>query len=265
MSVHAHVGHAATGADQLRAELERGGDADRLDGDVHSQAARELLDCCDRVFAAVVDRRVRAERARLRETSEIEVDRDDATRREQLGGHDRGEVDRARADDRNRVAGADPSVQDPDLVRRRQDVREEQHLLIGQRLRHLVDGGVGERDASELRLEPVDQVTEDSASSAGAETVVALTAEPAMAARGDADTSTRSPSFSVATPAPVSTTVPTASCPSTVPGFTSGTSPLRMWRSVPQMVDESIWTTASVGSRTVGSWTVSQARRPGPW
>ena len=62
------------------------------------------------------------------------------------------------------------------------------------------------------------------------------------------ETSTRSPTAMVVTAAPISTTVPTASWPRIVPGFTSGTSPLRMCRSVPQIVDESIRTIASVGS-----------------
>src|SRR3954452_10269065 len=79
------------------------------------------------------------------------------------------------------------------------------------------------------------------------------------------ETRTRSPGSRVVTAAPISTTVPTASWPSTVPGSTSGTSPFRMWRSVPQIVDESTRTTTSPGSRTAGSGTVSQTRRPGPW
>ena len=97
-----------------------------------------------------------------------------------------GEADRAGADDRDGVAGLDAAVQDADLVRGRQDVGEEQHLLVAQLLRHLVDGRVGERHARELRLEPVDQVAEDPAASAGAEAVVAFLAEAAAAAGGDA-------------------------------------------------------------------------------
>src|SRR4051812_18877340 len=79
------------------------------------------------------------------------------------------------------------------------------------------------------------------------------------------DTSTRSPGSSVVTPLPISTMVPTASWPRIVPGFTVGTSPLRMWRSVPQIVDESIRTMTSVGSSSTGSGTSSQPRWPGPW
>jgi hypothetical protein len=37
-----------------------------------------------------------------------------------------------------------------------------------------------------------------------------------------------------------------------------------MWRSVPQIVDESMRTMASVGSTMDGSGTDSQARCPGP-
>ena len=79
------------------------------------------------------------------------------------------------------------------------------------------------------------------------------------------ETSTRSPAAIVVTAAPTSTTVPTASWPRIVPGFTAGTSPLRMCRSVPQIVDESMRTIASVGSMMDGSGADSQARSPGPW
>ena len=61
------------------------------------------------------------------------------------------------------------------------------------------------------------------------------------------DTSTRSPGRDPRTSSPISTISPTASWPSTVPGATSGTSPLRMCRSVPQIVTASTRTTASVG------------------
>jgi len=79
------------------------------------------------------------------------------------------------------------------------------------------------------------------------------------------ETSTWSPTSTVVTAAPFSTTVPTASWPRIVPGVTSGTSPFRMCRSVPQIVEVSMRTTTSVACSIVGSGTRSQARSPGPW
>jgi hypothetical protein len=79
------------------------------------------------------------------------------------------------------------------------------------------------------------------------------------------DTRTRSPTAIVVTAEPTSMTVPTASWPRIVPGSTSGTSPLRMCRSVPQIVEVSIRTIASVGCSMRRSGTTSQARCPGPW
>ena len=79
-----------------------------------------------------------------------------------------------------------------------------------------------------------------------------------------AGTSTRSPSFSDDTAAPVSTTVPTASWPRIRPSVTAGTSPLRMCRSVPQIVVVSTLTITSVGSWMPGSSAVSHERCPGP-
>ena len=76
---------------------------------------------------------------------------------------------------------------------------------------------------------------------------------------------TRSPDDEVADRVPTSTTVPTPSCPRILPSVTAGTSPLRMCRSVPQIVVVSTRTTASVASISVGSGTSSQLFLSGPW
>jgi len=76
--------------------------------------------------------------------------------------------------------------------------------------------------------------------------------------------STRSPGLKVLTPAPTASMTPTPSWPSTVPGTQVGTSPLRMCRSVPQMVVFVILTTASVGAWMVGLARSSSAFLPGP-
>jgi hypothetical protein len=78
------------------------------------------------------------------------------------------------------------------------------------------------------------------------------------------DTSTRSPCRKLSTASPVSTTVPTASWPSVRPGSQVGTSPLRMCRSVPQMVAVSIWTMASLGRSSLGSGLDSHSFWLGP-
>src|SRR5580700_971971 len=80
-----------------------------------------------------------------------------------------------------------------------------------------------------------------------------------------AGTSTRSPTPNPLTAEPTAVTVPTASWPRMRPSTTAGTSPLRMCRSVPQIVVVSIRTTMSVGSAGAGSATVSQDFWPGPW
>ena len=64
---------------------------------------------------------------------------------------------------------------------------------------------------------------------------------------------------------PISSTIPTPSCPRMRPSVTLGTSPLRMCRSVPQMVVVVIRTTASVAAVIRGFGFSSQERRPGPW
>ena len=83
-------------------------------------------------------------------------------------------------------ARLDAAVQNSDLEGGRQDVRQEQDLLVRQRVRELVNGRVRERHAGELGLEAVDQVPEDPASAPGAQAVVPLATECAAAARRDA-------------------------------------------------------------------------------
>ncbi len=79
------------------------------------------------------------------------------------------------------------------------------------------------------------------------------------------DTSTRSPTCTFFTPAPISSTVPTASWPRMRPSVTAGTSPFRMCRLVPQIVTASIRTMASVSTWIVGFGTSSHDFMPGPW
>jgi len=75
---------------------------------------------------------------------------------------------------------------------------------------------------------------------------------------------TRSPTASRLTARSTSVIVPTPSCPRIRPSVTAGTSPLRMCRSVPQIVAATA-TITSVGSMILGSGTSSHAFRPGPW
>jgi hypothetical protein len=116
-------------------ELERRGHADRFECDVDTETVGHLHDQRERVLATVVDRDVRAEPQRALEAAVGEVDRDDPSRRVELCGEDCREADRAGADNRNDVPGRDRPVEHPDLERRREDVGEEQHLLVSQRCR----------------------------------------------------------------------------------------------------------------------------------
>jgi len=75
---------------------------------------------------------------------------------------------------------------------------------------------------------------------------------------------TCAPTLKLDTLAPTSSMIPTPSCPSIRPAVTVGTSPFRMWRSVPQIVEVVIRTMASPASWMVGRGMSSQARWPGP-
>jgi hypothetical protein len=209
----------------------------------------------------------RAELAGVLQARGLEVDGDDPAGAHERSGHDRGQADGARADDGDGVARLHPAVEHADLVARGQDVGEEEHLLVRDALGQLVHRGLGERHPRVLGLHAVDEVAEDPADAARG---LAVGRDPALAvgaapARGDGGTSTRSPSCSPPTAEPVATTVPTASWPRIRPSVTAGTSPLRMCRSVPQIVVVSTLTTTSVGSWIPGSSFSSQSLSPTPW
>ena len=76
--------------------------------------------------------------------------------------------------------------------------------------------------------------------------------------------STWLPGLNCVTPAPTSSTTPTPSCPRIRPGSQLGTSPFRIWRSVPQIVVLEILTIASVGAPIAGFGRSSTAFFPGP-
>src|SRR6476646_6881768 len=78
------------------------------------------------------------------------------------------------------------TVQHADLVRSREDVCEEEHLFVGERVGDLVHRRIGERYSGVFSLEAVDEVPEDPTAAAGAQPVPSLLAEAAAAARGDA-------------------------------------------------------------------------------
>ena len=121
---------------------------------------------------------------------------------------------------------------------------------VGQQVRR----GVRERDAGVLGLHPVDRCGRGSSRRRRG---TARRRPPGSTGTGRRRRCTRRApgrrAGRAVTAVPVATTVPTASCPSTRPSGTSGTSPLRMCRSVPQMVTASTRMIASVGSTISGS------------
>ncbi len=140
----------------------------------------------NRVVAPVVDQQVGAEELGCVETGVSQVDGDDVARRVQLSSEYGGQSDRTGSDHGHRVAGLHVPVQDPDLERGGKDVGQHQDLLVACPLRQFVRRGVGEGHPDELGLRPIDEVTQDPATTAEALAVAAFPAESAPSTGADA-------------------------------------------------------------------------------
>ena len=76
---------------------------------------------------------------------------------------------------------------------------------------------------------------------------------------------TRWPGLIFLTASPTATTSPANSWPRITPSLARGTAPLRMWKSLVQMLDIPTLTMASRGSSRVGTGRSSKRRSPLPW
>ena len=123
---------------------------DAVDRAVRAAARRRRLERLDDVLFREVDR-VGAELARALEPVRDAVDRDHALGAQQERALDREPSDRAAAPDRDGVAGRDLRLL-RGLPAGREDVGEEQHLLVGQTFGHDERVRVGVGDAHVLRL-----------------------------------------------------------------------------------------------------------------
>ena len=113
---------------------------------VRSRSASSTSTCC------VVERLAPClRRSASARRSGKAVDGDDPLGAQQKRALDRELADRPAAPDRDRVARLDLAVL-RGHVAGREDVGEEQHLLVGQRVGHLERPDVGERHAHVLRL-----------------------------------------------------------------------------------------------------------------
>ena len=182
LAVHADVGDVTAGADEPRAQLERVGDANRLDRDVDAEAVGEAGQAFGRVLPGRVDGHVGAELLGCLQARVGEVDGHDVAGAVQRGCHHGRQSDRSGSDDGDSVPRSDPAVDDAHLVRRGQDVGEHQHRLVVHASGNGIGGGVGERHPDVLRLRPVDPVAEDPATTAEALAVLPFTAVPAPTA-----------------------------------------------------------------------------------
>ena len=177
----------AAGADDAGAEIERRRDADRLHRDVDARAAGDLHDLGLGVLAA--DHGVGGAEARLACLS-----RDSAVSTAMIRPAPAIAAVIIAASPTGPAPttaivspGRDAAVLDADLVARREDVGEEEDLLVADALGHEVHRRLGERDARVLGLHAVDQVAEDPADPADGLAVGGHPglARPAAPARGD--------------------------------------------------------------------------------
>lgn len=131
-----------------------GVDPDAVDGPVDTDAAGEALDRLDRVLLVEVDRLGALPRSPV-EAVAVVVDDEDAAGA-LLDGAGRCQLaDDARPEHRHRVTGADLGQAGTE-PRGRQDVGEQDGVVVAHVVRQPHRPGVGEGDPSQLGLEPVD-------------------------------------------------------------------------------------------------------------
>src|SRR5437867_7282039 len=136
MTMDPDVGYAASRPHQLRAQFERLRNSDGFNGDVGPQSVSQGFHRLHRVIRGAVDGDIGTEyRPGTFETRVSDVDGDDLARAEEPRRHHGRQTDRAGADHHDDIAGADVAVQHTDLETGRDDVSDEEHLLVAQPFR----------------------------------------------------------------------------------------------------------------------------------
>ena len=159
--------------------------------------------------------------------------------------------------------GCDLAVEHAAFEAGRQDVAEhDQRLLVGA-VGDGIEAGVGVGDAHVLRLGAVDGVAEDPAAGRAVR-VHAARQYSHLPQAVMHEISTWSPALKAVTAAPTAVDDADALVAEDAAGRQVGTSPLRMCRSVPQMVVLVILTMASVAAVISGLGRSSKAFLPGP-
>jgi hypothetical protein len=130
-------------------------DANGVDDGIDAGTVGEVLHRRNRIVGLVVDT-LGALLARVVEAVGLSVDGDDARRAAQQGARDCELADRPAAEDRHRRAGRDVRQRRAEPARR-EDVREEDGLVVRDLLRQLHEVEVRERDALALGLQPVER------------------------------------------------------------------------------------------------------------
>ncbi len=160
--------------------------------------------------------------------------------------------------------GETVAVQDANFVAGGQDIGQHEELLVGDSGRDRVRRGSSERHPHLFCLSPIDVVAENPAAAAEALPEPADATEPTGPTRRDARHKHAVARIDVLDCRTHLFDRPDGLVAEDPPGVTSGRSPFKMWRSVPQMVVASTRTIASVSSMSVGSGTSSQLLSLGP-
>ncbi len=125
--------------------------ADRIDARVRPAPARELEQRFRNAHFFVVQRNGIALLSRLAQALGETIDRDDALRAEQIGARDGEQSDGAASPHGDGVALPDRAVLRTHVAGR-ENVREKQHLLVGEVIRHLDRSDIGEWNSHVLGL-----------------------------------------------------------------------------------------------------------------
>lgn len=185
LAVYADVGDMAACRDDFLTQLERGGNAHRLNGGINTAIGRHLHQSFGSLAVGAVDGAGGAKAFGHLQAVVIKIDHDDLCRGIKLSGKKRGQTDRSGSDDRDSASGLNLAIENATLEAGRQNVAEHYQRLFVRAGRYGIEAVVCVRNSDKFGLGAVYRIAENPAAGRAVR-IHLLSAIDAFAAGADA-------------------------------------------------------------------------------